>query len=492
MKFVRPDFLPVNDSRNVVIFTLSGKPHYRAKMVTDNEVVCGPDCEDRFDRGRFLSIKTPGGVYPASLVLDKLPASQKPELIVVKVDATCRNFPVYLPQDSCPKVLFLGDTQHMNKPLQSVLPYALQENFDYIITDHNRHHFHFFASVFDPQKLWAILEFNIHPQPVIIPDEKQKIVSFVGQAGNFHPYRHYVIDQIASWNIPFRAVTAPQITAAKYFAESQINLNISLNGDLNLRICEVISSGGFLITDRLSQQSGLDDMFVEDEHLVYFDDLNDLRFKIDFYLKYPEKALEIAQHGFEHFWKFHNPDSKIRQLLQLVDKGNLPENQNINSDSRAIHIRSEGIEKLETRLVLYEFVQELQRISDNVSVLALPGVPDFHLCDLTDLNRVILHRSMGEGIPGDEGENALQQCGLENCIKKIPNGSDQHWDLIIITAQEVYQLAQNDSQSLPDCERVIIIFPSGPDPQCLYYFDKLGYKSCGENHHFYAFESPQK
>ena len=49
----------------------------------------------------------------------------------------------------------------------------------------------------------------------------------------------------------------PQADSFKAFTLSNISLNISLNGDLNLRNFEILSAKSFLLTDKLSDESGL-------------------------------------------------------------------------------------------------------------------------------------------------------------------------------------------------------------------------------------------
>ena len=53
-------------------------------------------------------------------------------------------------------------------------------------------------------------------------------------------------------------------------------------GDINLRVFEVLSAGGFLITDDISPQAGKDLIFKNGEHLVlfkdYFEYISDIKF----------------------------------------------------------------------------------------------------------------------------------------------------------------------------------------------------------------------
>lgn len=77
---------------------------------------------------------------------------------------------------------------------------------------------------------------------------------------------------------------------AKIFNSSKINLNINSN----YQIFEILSSGGFLLTN---ENENLEKYFKISKHLETYKDINDLIDKIDFYLKNLTIAQKIAYLG---------------------------------------------------------------------------------------------------------------------------------------------------------------------------------------------------
>jgi len=128
-----------------LLFFLSHQDSYRRPLFSPQEVFCGPDTDTRRTDTGPTAIKVPAGAFDVRDVLRELPGDKQPELLVVKADATGRIFPRNLGQLSCPKVLLVGDTHHMQQPIRTVLRYAQEEPFDYVIFDHTRHHARLFA-----------------------------------------------------------------------------------------------------------------------------------------------------------------------------------------------------------------------------------------------------------------------------------------------------------------------------------------------------------
>lgn len=131
---------PVLPSPQALLFFLAHQDAYRKPIFSPHEIFCGPDTDTREASGRMQALRTPAGSFDINAVIAQLPAAQKPEIVVVKADATGRNFPRGLAQVKCPRVLLVGDTHHLTQPLQTVLRYAREEPFDFIILDHTRHH----------------------------------------------------------------------------------------------------------------------------------------------------------------------------------------------------------------------------------------------------------------------------------------------------------------------------------------------------------------
>ncbi len=118
----------------------------------------------------------------------------------------------------------------------------------------------------------------------------------------------------------------------KIFSAAKININLHSStyhkgvnpfGDfVNPRMFEIIGCGGFQLVDR---RSGLEGMFEENEEIVLFDDLDDLRNKITYYLNNPEERGRIAERGRQRVLREHTYINRMQEMLEfIVEKGYQP------------------------------------------------------------------------------------------------------------------------------------------------------------------------
>ena len=424
-------------SLNVCLFSLSHREAYRPVMFSNLEVFLGPDCETIMDGNKFHSIKTPVGFYDIKPIVEQLPSTQTPDLVVVKADATGRNYPINLKSLKCHKLLILGNTQHLKTPIQSLLKYAVQEKFDFITTDHKRHHLHYFKEAGFKKVFWLPC-FNIYPHEQPYYENKTYEISFVGQAGRWHPYRKYVLQYLTANGIKINQFQAPQDRAAEIYAQSLINLNISLNGDLNLRIFEVLSSGGFLLTDRLSKESGLDILFKDGEHLVCFNDEKDLLDKIQYFLKNSDEARAIARNGYEEFKRNHTPEKKIKELMDVIFDGKQNPLYDIQKEKRSVYVKSDSSTELMARVAIYEFFQEMHLKEKTQSILFWPGVDGKLACDVIDLPRLQLCIKNDSNEIPEENLRLFRNTGALEQIKSITMEElrkvNETWNVVALTA----------------------------------------------------------
>ena len=389
--------------------------HYSENYISvpefsSRQVNCGPFCVDKHDGIRQLSLKTPLGHYDIQSIITKLPNDQKPELLIVKSDATKGNHPINIRSLSIPKLLIIGDTMHQRRPIQTMLDYATEQNFDYYVADHVRRHLHFFREV----------GINAHWFPGVLVRtwggpfrEKRNInLSFVGQAGRFHPHRRLLLDQLKQDKFGILETLASQHQASMIYAQSLITLNLSMMGDINLRVFEVLSSGGFLITDNISPQAGNGLLFKDQEHLVIFNNYEDLKDKISYYIQNPKEVLSIARQGYQEFWKNHSPEEKRKQLFNLVFENKFPPSFDGNLDKRSVSFPSKSKEQIAHRVHLYEYVQSIHRIRDRLAILFLANSDQQFLSDLVDLPRCELFCAC----PLDEN---LINSGVSNQINNV-------------------------------------------------------------------------
>ena len=382
--------LPSSDP-NILLFFLSPKNKYRSPLFSENEIFCGPDAEDEMDTdGNIKAIKTNIGRVDVTAILNRLPLSQKPEIIVVKADATRRCFPYNLNQCDCSKVLIVGDTHHLKEPITTVIGYALSEPFDYVIFDHTRHHAHLFAQAGVKNLYWLpALDYSFI-EGVTISEDFLYPLSFVGQVGRYHPYRVWIIEHLKKSNIPIHVLQGTLEQTAYIYSKSLITLNISLNGDLNLRTFEALAAGGFLLTDSLKESSGLGQLFTPGVHLDTWSDSNELIDKIKFYTSNPSKVLEIKRNAYKYLYEKHHPKVKNKEFLELIFLNKIEDKYNLNLDFKCINAVSLKAVKSEIynaeRIKEYEIIQELHRTNLYLNIYCLNKVIGEYFDDLPRLN----------------------------------------------------------------------------------------------------------
>ncbi|MFH1673057.1 MAG: FkbM family methyltransferase [Pseudomonadota bacterium] len=428
---------------NVMLFSSEEREAYRPVLFSPREIFCGPDLETTMDGQRYRTIKTPTGAYDIRPIVEQIPSSRTPDLIVVKADATGHNFPVNLRLFKCPKLLILHNTHCLKNPIQSLLKYALQEKFDFIMADHHRHHLHYFREAGFENVFW-LPGFNINPYEQPLYEDKPYKISFVGEAETWHTYRNHVLQFLNSNGVPINHFKVPKWEAAAIYAQSLINLNISLNGELNSSIFEVLSSGGFLMIDKLSIESGLEFFFKDGEHLVCFENDRDLHGKMQYFVKYPDEAKQIARNGYEEYQKNHRPGKKIKELTDYIFKGELNPLYAIQKEKRSVYIRSESSIELSKRIRLYEFFQELHLNNTAPLILFWPCVDGRLVCDVVDLPRLRLFIKNDDNQVPEESLRLFQNAELEERLNLIAEQELQQinafWDVAVLTASEVLSM----------------------------------------------------
>ncbi|MBF0373055.1 MAG: glycosyltransferase [Alphaproteobacteria bacterium] len=349
----------------VLAFYLGHRGHYRDVMLSPDEVFVSPHCEDGGDARGIRTLRSPPGRYDVRQILARLPAEQHPDLVVVKIDATLGNIPCGLAALPCPKVLILGDTHHLDEPIRRLLDYAAAERFDRIVTDCNRQHLHFFRAAGFPRVHW-LPHLTWRPnwrEPAAVPDRD---MVFVGQTGAFHPWRQQVIRHIQSAGLPLAIGRMTQDEAANVYSSARISFNCSLNGDLNLRIFEVLSAGGFLLTDRLSKQAGLDRLLDEGSHYAGWSTLDELVEKARHYLAHPAEAETIRRAGRRCLEERFNPEIQRRRFFDLLSDGREDPLFAIDDEIRCRIVVPVPRIELETRVAVYERLQAIHKTAAQV------------------------------------------------------------------------------------------------------------------------------
>ena len=105
------------------------------------------------------------------------------------------------------------------------------------------------------------------------------------------------------------------------YNSSEIVLNISSwntdgLGGQNLRLFDVPACGAFLLTDYSEEISEYYRLGVEIETFKTSDELRD---KVDFYLKHPVERERIAKLGYERALKLPNYETRMKEMIKFIE-----------------------------------------------------------------------------------------------------------------------------------------------------------------------------
>lgn len=90
-------------------------------------------------------------------------------------------------------------------------------------------------------------------------------------------------------------------------------------GEITRRIFEGMACGKLVITDRLSEETGLSSLLTEGEDIIYYDNAEDAIEKIDYYANHEASRKAIAKNGYEKVVKLHSIGARVDELLGLVN-----------------------------------------------------------------------------------------------------------------------------------------------------------------------------
>ena len=129
----------------------------------------------------------------------------------------------------------------------------------------------------------------------------------------FTPNNNYVIPNASNMGVADYLTETPYI-----FHDSKINLNItlrSIKSGIPLRCMEIMSCGGFLLTNF---QSDFFKHFVAGEDFVYFESNDDMLQKIDYYLTHEKERTSIAESGYQKVIKNHSYETIFQQIFNII------------------------------------------------------------------------------------------------------------------------------------------------------------------------------
>ena len=373
-------------------------------------------------------------------LIQKLPNNWYPDLFIAKVDSYFNIVPRNIEVLNCPKILILGDTQHGFDPLNQMIEYAKSEKYDFYITDHKRHHlwYYWLAGINNLYWLPGLflnppnLSFEQQPfQNLQLHDEffLRKTI-FVGQTGQFHPRRKKIVQYLAEKNDLFWYGQLSQKDSLKAFNTADISLNISLNGDLNLRNFEILSSKGFLLADKLTDESGINILLTEGEEYEAFSDTKELIDKISYFSKLPHAISKYRQKGYERYFSEFSPQRMVEVFCQVLHGQNIENTFTTKCINRILYCQDREFSR--ARISLYQVIQELHRDWETLEILLDARITFTSAVDFLDLPHVQIVLTNYDDAYVDRLEIYLRESGNISRVQFIKDISCyQHFNIII-------------------------------------------------------------
>jgi hypothetical protein len=148
-----------------------------------------------------------------------------------------------------------------------------------------------------------------------INDVKKDIdILFVG---NILPRRRLILDELKKYfNITEASVYGKEMT--EYFNRAKIVLNIHAAeySDTETRIFEALGCGSFVLSEKLSE----DNPFKNGEHFVEVENLDELKEKLDYYLKNDDEREKIALRGYKEVLSKHTYTIRAGEMVDIFKK----------------------------------------------------------------------------------------------------------------------------------------------------------------------------
>ena len=147
----------------------------------------------------------------------------------------------------------------------------------------------------------------IHPQDI----EKKYDIGFCGNIVDREPYLSFIEASFQLKRDIF--VIGPDMVHAVNSYKVHFNKNIA--NDVNYRSFETLGCRTLLLTNANPQYTDLG--FVDGENCLIYDDLAELRDKIQYALDYPHRREQIAENGYQ-LSKRHTYDERVKSLVTLL------------------------------------------------------------------------------------------------------------------------------------------------------------------------------
>lgn len=96
-----------------------------------------------------------------------------------------------------------------------------------------------------------------------------------------------------------------------------IVLQQSRHKEITRRIFEGMAAGKMVLTDRLGPQTRIDELFIENQDIVYYDNEYDCIEKLLYYSKNPEERERIAKNGYQKVLSNHTTSHRVDFIVEM-------------------------------------------------------------------------------------------------------------------------------------------------------------------------------
>jgi len=399
------------------ILFCSGSPaHYMAPpRLGDEQINCGPFFPNEELAGKLLSLRTPSGEFDLAKVVSRLPADHEPDAVVCLVDSSWICVPRNLDAVHGPKVLLVADTHHLKRPILGMIDYIAAQRFDRVVFLYTRHHIDLFRAAGIRNLFWFPGLTFPHGDAVVAAARRaarEPRIALVGQVGALHERRLRLAATLAEKKLPLAIAAKPQQEALDFYGASLVGLNVSLNGDLNLRCLEVMAAGGALLTDRLSPESGCATLWQEGRELATYGTEGELAERAADLLARPAAAKAMGANAAAWFDAHFNERRRRSAFASLVSDGRgLPEFA-VPEPARPVLSLGADPARIRAALQVYEEIQAAHGQQESIRIL------------------------FGRDVPGDF-ERLFRTLPRVEVTRIAPDGPDARADLAVVNRSAV-------------------------------------------------------
>ena len=364
-----------------------GKLHPR---YSDREIYCGNNLKNK-DTPERKYILTSGTHFDVEEILSQLNEDDKKiDLVVLNLEYNVSCFPKNLYKIDCPKIVIITDTFHLRYPISSIINYLKQEDIKHILTAAQPAHLHFFYEI-------GIKHSAMYPRKVLNLENshnKTTGITYIGKKWKSSHLRksrmvQFLEKKLPKFNIPFNYYNRlPYPEWIETMCKSKMVVISSLNGQFTPQIYSALSAGVLCFVDKLSSQTFLYNFFEPNEHLITWNNFNNLLNKIIYYYDRPKKAESIANAGKQQVNMFTTNKRTATMISEFVFEDKINPKLLAINDKRCQDKRVEHPDYFDARVRLYENIQELHRIHESLKLISFTQRNLKVISDLADLPRL--------------------------------------------------------------------------------------------------------